>query len=206
VVLKAGKEVVKDVKIRLLSVPWTEPCLGRLEPAERKVRRVVPVFGGAFFFSLLVSKLWGGKSGGVLSKRKGINAGVLNNSYYDREARVRRWFWGGHNNCYQMTGLVEAGCFELASAPLFEDSRRWFFLRRPRTDCLLIKLRMDDWIEDCGVVGLRRPRCEDFERSCWIEVRGPGGLEIGVKKMPRGSGPRAAFFSKSLEFSKIHAE
>jgi len=35
-----------------------------------------PVFGGAFFF-IVGSKVVGFKSGGVLSKRKGINAGVL---------------------------------------------------------------------------------------------------------------------------------
>jgi len=29
---------------------------------------------------------------------------------------VRRWFGEVIITCYQMTGLVEAGCFELASA------------------------------------------------------------------------------------------
>jgi len=48
-----------------------------LEPAERKVPPwIARVFGGAFFF-IVGSKVVGFKSGGVLSKRKGINAGVL---------------------------------------------------------------------------------------------------------------------------------
>jgi hypothetical protein len=48
-----------------------------LEPAERKVPPwVSPVFGGAFCF-IVGSKVVGFKSGEVLSKREGINAGVL---------------------------------------------------------------------------------------------------------------------------------
>ena len=47
-----------------------------MEPAERKVPPWIRVFGGAFFF-IVGSKVVGFKSGGVLSKRKGINAGVL---------------------------------------------------------------------------------------------------------------------------------
>jgi len=97
-----------------------------VEPAERKVPPwMSPVFGGAFFF-IVGSKVLRFKSGGVVSKRKGIKCGRIDNSYYDRERRVRRWFGEVIITCYQMTGLVEAGCFELASAPLFEGSRRWF--------------------------------------------------------------------------------
>jgi hypothetical protein len=48
-----------------------------LEPAERKVPPWISrVFGGAFFF-IVGSKVLGFKCGGVLSKREGINAGVL---------------------------------------------------------------------------------------------------------------------------------
>ena len=69
------------------------------------------------------------------------------------------------------------------------------FLRRPRTDCLLIKVRLDDLDRGFGVVGLRRTRCEDFERSARKQVRRPGGFEIASKKMPPGIlGPPAAFF------------
>src|ERR1700694_844580 len=62
-----------------------------------------------------------------LSKRKGNKCGRIDNSYYDRERRVRRWSEEVIITCYQMTGLVEASCFELASALMFEDSRRWFY-------------------------------------------------------------------------------
>jgi len=48
-----------------------------VEPAERKVPPwLSPVFGGAFFV-IVGSKGVGFESGGVVSKRKGINAGVL---------------------------------------------------------------------------------------------------------------------------------
>jgi hypothetical protein len=48
-----------------------------MEPAERKVPPwVSPVFGGAFFF-IVGCRILGFKFGGVLSQRKGINAGVL---------------------------------------------------------------------------------------------------------------------------------
>jgi len=48
-----------------------------LEPAEKKVPPWTPrVFGGAFFF-IVGNKVLRFKSGGVVSKRKGINAGVL---------------------------------------------------------------------------------------------------------------------------------
>jgi hypothetical protein len=48
-----------------------------LEPAEKKVSPwIARVFGGAFFF-IVGRRVLGFKCGGVLSKRKGINAGVL---------------------------------------------------------------------------------------------------------------------------------
>jgi hypothetical protein len=58
---------------------------------------------------------------------------AFDKSYYDRERRVRRWFGEVIITCYQMTVLVEAGRFGNASTHVFEGSRRWFFLRRPRT-------------------------------------------------------------------------
>ncbi len=61
----------------------------------------------------------------VVNKKKGIEVGRLDNSYYDRERRVRRWFGEVIITCYQTTVLVEAGRFGNASAHLFEDSRRW---------------------------------------------------------------------------------
>jgi hypothetical protein len=61
-----------------------------------------------------------------LLKRKSADRGRRDNSYYDRERRVRRWFLEVIITCYQMTGLVEVGRFGTASAPMFEDSRRWF--------------------------------------------------------------------------------
>lgn len=51
---------------------------------------------------------------------------AFDNSYYDRERRVRRWFGEVIITCYQMTGLVEAGRFGTDSAPLFEGSRSRF--------------------------------------------------------------------------------
>ena len=57
-------------------------------------------------------------------KRKETESGRPDNSYYDRERRVRRWFGEVIITCYQMTVLVEAGGFGNASAPMFEDSRR----------------------------------------------------------------------------------
>src|SRR6266850_1695937 len=51
--------------------------IGKSQPAVRKVPPgLSPVFGGAFFF-IVGSKGLRCKCGGVVSKRKGINAGVL---------------------------------------------------------------------------------------------------------------------------------
>ena len=76
------------------------------------------------------------------------------------------------------------------------------FLRRPKTDCLLIKLRLDDLDRGFGVVGLRRTRCEDFEPSCWIAGARAWWVEIAVKKnAAEDSGSTGGVFSKSLEFS-----
>jgi hypothetical protein len=63
----------------------------------------------------------------ILPKRRGIDRGRRDNSYYDRERRVRRCFLEVIITCYQMTGLVEVDGFGAASAPLFEDSRKWLF-------------------------------------------------------------------------------
>jgi hypothetical protein len=51
-----------------------------------------------------------------ISQEKGIDRGRRDNSYYDRERRVRRWFLEVIITCYQMTGLVEVGRFGTASA------------------------------------------------------------------------------------------
>ena len=52
----------------------------------------------------------------VMYKKKGIEVGRLDNSYYDRERRVRRWFGEVIITCYQMTVLAEAGGSADASA------------------------------------------------------------------------------------------
>jgi hypothetical protein len=62
-----------------------------------------------------------------LLKRESADRGRRDNSYYDRERRVRRWCLEVIITCYQMTGLVEVDGFGAASAPMFEDSRKWFF-------------------------------------------------------------------------------
>lgn len=58
--------------------------------------------------------------------KKGIEVGRLDNSYYDRERRVRRWFGEVIITCYQMTVLVETRRFGRASTQVFEDGRRAF--------------------------------------------------------------------------------
>jgi hypothetical protein len=59
-----------------------------------------------------------------MGSRKGIEVGRLDNSYYDRERRLRRWFGEVIITFYQMPVLVEARGFGSASTHLFEDSRR----------------------------------------------------------------------------------
>src|SRR5216683_1836576 len=88
-------------------------------------------------------------------QEKGNKCGRRDNSYYDRERRVRRWFGEVIITCYQMTGLVEAGRFGTDSAPLFEGSRRWFFCGVRERNILLIKLRLDESGLGCEVVGKR---------------------------------------------------
>jgi hypothetical protein len=50
-----------------------------------------------------------------MGSRKGIEVGRLDNSYYDRERRLRRWFGEVIIICYQMPVLVEARGFGSAS-------------------------------------------------------------------------------------------
>lgn len=94
-----------------------------------------------------------------MSRKKGIDSGRHDNSYYDRERRVRRWFGEVIIICYQMPVLVEAWGFGHASTLLFEDSRRCF---------------------SCGVRELKWCFRFGFVKSeCWVKLR----LRCAVKRL-----------------------
>lgn len=60
----------------------------------------------------------------MIRSKKRNRSRAFDNSYYDRERRVRRWFGEVIITCYQMTVLVETRRFGRASTQVFEDGRR----------------------------------------------------------------------------------